>query len=101
VLLLVGWGRYPWPVILYASYFAFIFLDAFVKNKNLVVALLAIIAVMVKGTAIFVCVTVFIASLILYFDRSQNVPKNKNLMWGTLALACVVLKLYAAFFILQ
>ena len=48
VLLLVGWGRYPWPVILYASYFAFIFLDAFIKNKNLVVALLAIIAVMIQ-----------------------------------------------------
>lgn len=48
LLLLVGWGRYPWPVILYASYFAFIFLDAFIKNKNLVVALLAIIAVMIQ-----------------------------------------------------
>jgi len=48
MLLFIGQGRYLWPVILYAAYFAFIFLDASIKNKNLVVALLAIIAVMIQ-----------------------------------------------------
>ena len=48
LLLVIGRGRYPWPGILYAVYFAFIFLDALLKNKNLVVAFLSIIAVIIQ-----------------------------------------------------
>ena len=46
--LFIGSGRYLWPIILYAAYFSFIFLDALIKNKSLVVGLLAIIAVMIQ-----------------------------------------------------
>ena len=48
LLLFVGEGRYQWPGILYAAYFALIFLDALLKNKNLVVAFLSIIAVIIQ-----------------------------------------------------
>ncbi|UCD61242.1 MAG: glycosyltransferase [Flavobacteriaceae bacterium] len=48
VLLIIGEGIYKWPGILYAVYFTFIFLDALLKNKNLLVALLAIIAVIIQ-----------------------------------------------------
>ena len=48
IMLFIESGRYLWPIILYVAYFAFIFLDALIKNKNLVVAFLAIIAVMIQ-----------------------------------------------------
>ena len=47
-MLFIGSGRYLWPIILYAVYFAFIFLDALIKNNNPVVAFLATIAVMIQ-----------------------------------------------------
>ncbi|MGB5386785.1 MAG: glycosyltransferase [Eudoraea sp.] len=48
LLLFVGSGIYLWPIILYTAYFSFIFLDALTKNKNLMVAFLAIIAVLIQ-----------------------------------------------------
>ena len=48
LLLVIGRGRYLWPGILYGVYFSFIFLDALLKNKNLVVAFLSIIAVIIQ-----------------------------------------------------
>ncbi len=48
LMLFIGSGRYLWPIILYAVYFAFIFLDALIKNNNPVVAFLATIAVMIQ-----------------------------------------------------
>lgn len=48
VLVFMWPERYLWPIILYVAYFAFIFLDALIKNKNLAVAFLAIIAVLMQ-----------------------------------------------------
>lgn len=48
LMLFIGSGRYLWPIIIYIAYFTFIFLDALIKNKNLVVAFFAIIAVMIQ-----------------------------------------------------
>lgn len=48
MLAFMGPERYLWPIILYITYFAFIFMDALIKNKNLAVAFLAIIAVLMQ-----------------------------------------------------
>lgn len=48
LLLFSGQQQYLWTFILYVAYFTLVFVDALIKNKNLVVALLAVVAVMIQ-----------------------------------------------------
>lgn len=71
-LLFLGQEQYLWPFILYVAYFTFVFLDALIKNKNLIVAMLAVVAVIIQ---FFGYGYGFLKSVIL-INFKQNKPQE-------------------------
>jgi len=73
----------------------------YLSNKNLLMAgIMSILAAMAKGVGIFVCGTVAVISIILFIVDEKLRFKPKTALCGAITLIFLVVKYYAAFFIL-